>query len=237
MARHARERAESGVYHILIKGNNKLLFVEEADRRFFLELIAAVCEKHLLELYAYCLQDESLHIVLKEGLVNISQSIRNILSSYAAFYNEKYAREGKLFADRFKSEPIEGDEQLLECVKFVHRLKANCNSFEKYLKKSRDINFEIVLLLLDNSVVQFKAFMETPINGVFLGADKPHKLSDQDLKSKIKEMLSGVEKEELEGLDEKIELKILRKIKNIPGAGETQIARVLGIPKSQVEKA
>ena len=45
MARKAREKSESGMYHVVLKGNDKLLFAEDDDYRYFLSLLSKTAER------------------------------------------------------------------------------------------------------------------------------------------------------------------------------------------------
>ena len=42
---------------------------------------------------------------------------KNFATGIARYFNRTHEREGKLFADRFKSEPLETDEEIEECIK------------------------------------------------------------------------------------------------------------------------
>ena len=44
-------------------------------------------------------------------------TMKPVTTSYARYFNRTHEREGKLFADRFKSEPLETDEEIAECIK------------------------------------------------------------------------------------------------------------------------
>ena len=105
MARKAREISKSGNYYITLKGNE--LFVTDEDKKMFVEIL----EKNFATgiVHGYYLTKSEIRLVVKEG--------EKGTTSYARYFNRTHEREGKLFADRFKSEPLETDEEIEECIK------------------------------------------------------------------------------------------------------------------------
>ena len=103
MARKAREISKSGNYYITLKGNE--LFVTDEDKKMFVEIL----EKNFATgiVHGYYLTKSEIRLVVKEG----------VTTSYARYFHRTHEREGKLFADRFKSEPLETDEEIEECIK------------------------------------------------------------------------------------------------------------------------
>ena len=56
MARKARAEVEGGLYHVMVRGNNRRrIFDSSADYEKFLSLLAAQKNKLPFFLYAYCL--------------------------------------------------------------------------------------------------------------------------------------------------------------------------------------
>lgn len=104
MPRSARLKSESGMYHIIMRGiNRQILFWDEKDFIRFIQTLEKyknICE---FNLYAYCLMDNHLHLLLREGKEPLETVMRRICGSYVFWYNKKYDRIGYLFQDRFKS--------------------------------------------------------------------------------------------------------------------------------------
>ena len=46
------------------------------------------------------------HLLIREREDTIGMAIKRIASSYVYYYNHKYSRDGHLFRERFKSEPV-----------------------------------------------------------------------------------------------------------------------------------
>lgn len=121
MPRYPRDISESGIYHVMIRGINKMnLFLDKNDKYKFLEILSRMkCQREYL-LYAYCIMDNHVHLLIKEEMESISMSMKRICVSYSYYFNKKYKRVGHVFQDRFRSERIEDDEYLLECMRYIH---------------------------------------------------------------------------------------------------------------------
>lgn len=243
MARKARERSESGMYHVVLKGNDKLLFAEDDDYRFFLALLKKVTERDYMEIYAYCLFSETAHLVIKEGLRECGDSLKSLISAYAVRCNEKYGRSGKLFYDRYVSEPIESDEELADAVRFTHRLPLKAgeplsypySSYGNYVAK-KGLRSDALGILFDDSVMRFREEMEIEPQFGFATGERKKVLTDDQVIALLKRMTGNMTAEEAE----KITLPILGRLSHnlkIEGASIRQLSRVLQVSKSAVERA
>ena len=57
-------------------------------------------------IYAYCLMSNHFHLLIRERNEQIGEVVKRLASSYVYYYNHKYLRDGHLFKERFKSEPV-----------------------------------------------------------------------------------------------------------------------------------
>lgn len=168
MARQARQRAESGVYYVLLRSKgNEIIFPSDSEAVLFLNCLKEEREKDFTEVYAYCLFNDAVHLVIKEGLSGISRNIMRISSTYVSALNERYERSGPLFYDRFYSEPLEEDRDILLATRLVHRaplkmglsLNYEWSSYPVYFKRSDVISGDAVVLAA-GSIINFKLFTE-----------------------------------------------------------------------------
>jgi putative transposase len=122
MPRHARKKSKTGVYHVMVRGINKeIIFHDDEDRRKFLYILAKVKEGYPFELLGYCLMNNHVHLLIREGTENISQIMKRIGTRYAIYFNSKYDRKGHLFQNRFRSERVEDEEYLLTVLRYIHQ--------------------------------------------------------------------------------------------------------------------
>lgn len=121
MPRLPREYSESGIYHIMVRGNAKEdIFIDNQDKGKLLKILFQKRKEELFLMYSYCIMNNHAHFVLKELRESVSGSMKRITISYASYFNKKYKRIGHVFQDRFKSEAIKNDSQLLMVIRYVH---------------------------------------------------------------------------------------------------------------------
>ena len=108
-------------YHIVSRGNNKSeLFVDDADRFRYLELIRDRAEYFQLKIYAYVLMSNHVHLFLETMQPNISSAMHGINWDYTSYFNKRHSRTGHLFEARFKSRLIQTDKYFLAVVRYIH---------------------------------------------------------------------------------------------------------------------
>ncbi len=136
MSRTARKKAESRIYHVILRGiNRQKIFRTDADYQKFLYLLKRTKEITKFELYAYCLMPNHIHLLMMEGEKPLEEVFKRLGCAFVYWYNMKYERVGHLFQDRFKSEPVEDDSYLLTVHRYIHQnpVKAGlCESVEQY---------------------------------------------------------------------------------------------------------
>ena len=135
LPRIARTYSEVKVYHITIRGIDKQnIFLDEYDKNKFISILKETKEKYNYEIYAYCLMDNHVHLVIYDKEQKISKIMQSIEISYVFYFNMKYDRIGHLFQDRFFSKKVEDREYLKMVCRYIHQnpLKAGIGKTEKY---------------------------------------------------------------------------------------------------------
>ena len=135
MPRYPRKYSKTGIYHIMLRGNErKDIFIDEEDKGKFIKIVFKKKADDAFKLYAFCIMDNHVHLVIKEQNEPISRIVKKITTSYAYYFNAKYKRVGHLFQDRYKSETIEDEPYLLSVIRYVHNNpeKADITKKEKY---------------------------------------------------------------------------------------------------------
>ncbi len=168
MAREARRMSTTGYYHVIMGGNNKsYVFKDSRDKSFLMENLLKQQEENLIELAAWCIMDNHVHIVLKSEEEDLALALKRINVRFAVRYHQNHHTSGHVFQDRFKSEPIETDEYLVNVVRYVHSnpVKAQMvsevssykwSSYEWYLKKELNRSMNLVVEVIGKN--QFKSF-------------------------------------------------------------------------------
>ena len=252
MARQPRQICSTGVYHIVFRGvNNRKLFKEEADFEKLIELLETVKAVLSLNVYAYCLTGDQVHLLLKEKTAgDVISAMRRLLTPYAYWFNRKYQRSGTLIANRYKSECIESDEHLLAIMCYIHRFplisgvtkdigKYQWSSYRDYTKSRSALTDTALVfeLLSDNptkAINKFIAFHETLEDKDYSMSDKTKK-SDERIKNEILEALGGLEFDALRALSNHERDTILAYLR-IQGFSIRQIEKVTGISRGVVAR-
>ena len=144
MPRRARLLCESGIYHIMIRGNEKKdIFIDDEDRERFLKIVMDKAHQEEVQILSYCLMNNHIHLLTMQKSLEISRFMKRVGVSYAYYFNKKYGRIGHLFQDRYKSENIDSNEHLLAAVRYIHKnpVKAGIVKYEGDNGWSRDIDY------------------------------------------------------------------------------------------------
>jgi putative transposase len=111
MPRRSRRLSASKTYHVMIRGNErKAIFLDDDDQAYFVSMLAMKNLERQFAVYAYCLMDNHVHLIINEGAESISGIMKRLQVSYVHYFNQKYGRSGHLFQERFKSEAVEDDQ-------------------------------------------------------------------------------------------------------------------------------
>ena len=111
MPRKAREKSPESVYHIMCRSESEfLLFRDDEDKDYYLDLIKRYTDKYKCSLYAYCLMDNHLHLHLDPKGFDVSKFMHSLNTAYVRYYNKKYQRHGHVFQERFQSKILLTDE-------------------------------------------------------------------------------------------------------------------------------
>ena len=91
------------------------------DAQYLVDQNGEVVSDNMCTIYAYCILDNHIHILLREGERKLSDIMRRIGDRYVVGYNRKYDRTGHLFQNRFQSEPVNDIEYFFTLIRYIHR--------------------------------------------------------------------------------------------------------------------
>ena len=133
MPRKPRIMSSTGIYHIILRSvNQHIIFEEDSDYQKFLYIMSDSKVKYDITIYAYCLMDNHVHILIYSPPEKLSIFFQSLETKFARWYNNKYLRTGHLFQDRFHSTTIESDRAFLSALIYIHNnpVKANACRFQ-----------------------------------------------------------------------------------------------------------
>ena len=121
MARSARVKSKTGIYHVMLRGIDKRnIFLAEEEYIAFLKYLKKAQEKTEFNIYAYCLMTNHVHLLLKTE-EPVGDIIKRVTVGYAQYHNIKNGRTGHLFQNRFKSEVVETDKYFLTVLRYINQ--------------------------------------------------------------------------------------------------------------------
>ena len=242
MPRYARKKSKTGIYHVILRGVNKqLIFQDNEDRQIFTEKL----KKYKFKIYAYCLMDNHVHIMLEEKNEEIGTMIKKVSSSYVYYYNKKYERCGHLFQERYRSEVVEDDTYFCLLIKYIHQnpVKAKIvvnlgdykwSSHEEYIKNSKIVDTKFYLEMLNKDIIKarekYKEQMEEIEEIECLDYEvKNNRITDKEAIEKIKIAIGKNILKDIKCMNIKEQKEVLVRIKKIGGIGKRQTSRITGI--------
>jgi putative transposase len=171
MPRSGRRLSTSKTYHVMIRRNErKAIFLDDDDRAFFVSTLAMKNQERRFAVYAYCLMDNHVHLIINEGTEPISKIMKRIQVSYVYYFIKKYGQSGHLFQDRFKSEAVEDDQYLLTAIRYIHHNPVKA----QMVSRPCEYRWSGYSLYLGNTVGYPKNLLEVgPVLAMF--ADNPQR--------------------------------------------------------------
>lgn len=121
MPRRARIVAAGYPMHVILRGIDRAaVFFEDDDRRFFLECLGAATKEEAVDVHAYVLMTNHLHLLMSPaGDKGVPAVMKRVGQRYVQRVNRTYHRTGGLFEGRFRSALIDADDYLLACQRYI----------------------------------------------------------------------------------------------------------------------
>jgi putative transposase len=122
MPRIARIVAPDYPHHITQRGNHRLdVFLDDEDRDIYLKLLKKNREKRGLEILAYCLMPNHIHLVaIPKDKSSLSRALADTHMRYAQHVNHRYGKVGHLWQGRFYSCVLD-ETHTLAAARYVER--------------------------------------------------------------------------------------------------------------------
>ncbi len=120
MSRQLRIEYAGALYHVTARGNErKPIFLDDLDRRRFLELLADGIERYSWRLHAFCLMGNHYHLLLETLRPELARGMKWLNSVYVQRFNRRRGRCGHLFGERYHAILIEKEAHFLEVARYV----------------------------------------------------------------------------------------------------------------------
>jgi putative transposase len=109
-------------HHIVHRGHNRrAVFIEQKDYQYYLDNLIEWKETLQIQIYSYCLMTNHVHIIADPGEYpsNIGEFMKRLAAKQTRYVNKLERRTGSLWDSRYKISPIDTDEYLLQCSRYV----------------------------------------------------------------------------------------------------------------------
>jgi len=122
MARLPRLAVPDLPYHVTQRGNRRqAVFFQDDDRRLYLSLLQAQAQRYGLEVWAYCLMTNHVHlVVMPRRAESLTRAIAETHRRYTRAVNFREGWRGYLWQGRFGSVLLD-EPHLLAAVRYVER--------------------------------------------------------------------------------------------------------------------
>lgn len=106
----------------MMRGLNRERIFESVDaKQQLLDILADKVAEGNIGIYAYCIMDNHVHLLLKAGPEDLVTFMKKVNGSYALYYNREKNRVGPVFQGRYKSECVEDERHFWGVLRYIHR--------------------------------------------------------------------------------------------------------------------
>jgi REP-associated tyrosine transposase len=120
MARVPRSSLPDGFFHVYCRGvAAATAFPSGDDRTEFFRLLRRCGRRDRWELHAACVLSTHYHLVVEARVAALSKGVHQLNWRYARYFNERYSCFGHVFAERFQTRALEGEERAFETCAYV----------------------------------------------------------------------------------------------------------------------
>jgi putative transposase len=122
MPRTARFIIPNTPHHIVQRGHDrKAVFVENCDYQYYLDNLKEWKQTLGLRVYSYCLMTNHIHLIVepRDDTSTVSELMKRLAGKQTRWVNRLEKRSGSLWEGRFKISPIDRDNYLLQCCRYI----------------------------------------------------------------------------------------------------------------------
>jgi putative transposase len=121
MARKPRFRVTGIPQHVIQRGNNRQpCFLDNEDRRRYLADLAKALLDHEVELHAWVLMSNHVHLLATPRASDgVSRMMQTLGRRYVRWFNDRHERSGTLWQGRFRASLVDSEAYLLTCMRYI----------------------------------------------------------------------------------------------------------------------
>lgn len=240
-----RARIPGKYLHVIVRGIGKqILFEDDSDYYYYLSLLDKYKDDCDVTILAYCLMENHVHLLLCNKNESVACFMKKLGVSYATYYNKKYDRVGHLFQDRYKSETISSETNLLAVFRYILNNPMNAGlgdarnykwcSFDEYGKHGALTDSTMLREMIGDRRKLLK-LLNAPCDEEFIEYEC-ERHNDEWALCIIKEITKASSGTVLQKMSRDKRDEMLVKLKNA-GLSIRQLERLTGINRGVIQKA
>ena len=240
MSRKPRIHYMGAFYHVVVRGNNHAyIFNNRENKEEYKKIVSKYKKKYRFKLYAYCMMDNHVHMLIEVSDVPLSKIMQGIQQVFTQRYNRRNKSTGHVFEQRYKSYLCNRDEYLFQLIRYVHqnpvRSKLNdgidyeWSSHKEYIGNSElaDVDFPLSMFSdkknkaikryldfigeLETKEIKSMDFQEDKTLEITQNIEKKHKIAKEELIGIIEEV-TKIKIDEIKGNSKNKRISDIRKI-------------------------
>jgi len=244
MSRKPRIHYEGALYHVIVRGNNRAyIFKSGENKEEYKKIVSKYKKRYRFKLYAYCIMDNHVHMLIEVGDVPLSKIMQGIQQVFTQRYNRKNRSTGHVFEQRYKSYLCDRDAYLLSLIRYIHQnpvrskltdgINYQWNSHKEYMRNPElaDVDFPLTLFSgkKNKAIKRYLSFVgeleskdiqsmniEEETTEIAKDIEIEHKIAKEEL-IRIIEEVTKIKKDEITGNSKSKRISDIRKlyIKNL----------------------
>lgn len=161
-----KKLTKGGIYHVIQRApGDELLFKDDKDRHNFLKYMKYYIPKYEIQIFAYSLMPNHLHLLLKIDKVNLSKCMKRLFEKYACYFNRRHERKGHVFYGVYRAVHCDNPFAVLVVSFYIHlnafkaKIVSNSSSYKWHSldiysgrRKARFVNYRFVLNLINGDL-------------------------------------------------------------------------------------
>jgi len=122
MPRPLRIEFPDACYHVMCRGNARLpIFEDNSDKTLLLDRMSHFADLFRVEIRAYCVMVNHVHIHLRTREANLGAYMRSFLTSFTSIYNHRHNSCGHVFQGRYKAFLVEDAKAYVgKVTRYIH---------------------------------------------------------------------------------------------------------------------
>jgi putative transposase len=110
-------------HHVRHRGNNRSqVFLDDGDRKVFLQMVGRACGRYGLELHGYVLMGNHYHLQVTAAADRaLPGAMQSLGRGYVKYFNDRYERSGTLWEGRYRASLILDERYWLTCLRYIER--------------------------------------------------------------------------------------------------------------------